>query len=178
MRHISIHGKTFTPYLLSADIQQRVTVLGEEISKTMEGKTPIFLSVLNGSFMFASDLLKTVTIPSEISFVKLASYRGTGTSGKVKQLIGLNEQLRGRSVVIVEDIIDTGITMNSILQEIREYAPTEIRIATMLFKPEAFRGGFEIDYIGFDIADDFVVGYGLDFDGLGRNYPDIYIQKT
>lgn len=178
MQKISIHEKSFVPYLSSADIQQRVKLLGDEISKDMEGKTPLFLSVLNGSFMFASDLLKTITIPLEISFVKLASYKGTGTSGSVKHLIGLNEQLRGRSVIIVEDIIDTGITMNSILEDIQGYEPLEVKMITLLFKSEAFRGGFEIDYMGFDIPDVFVVGYGLDFDGLGRNYPDIYILKT
>jgi len=178
METITIHQRTFVPYLPAATIQQRIQEMGAEIRKDLEGKVPLLLSVLNGSFMFAADLMKTLDFPVEITFVKLASYQGTGTTGSVKQLIGLNEKIAGRSVLVVEDIIDTGITMEHLLKELEQYGPEEIRIATLLFKEEAFRGSFAIDYTGFVVPDKFLVGYGLDYDGLGRNYPDLYTVTT
>jgi hypoxanthine phosphoribosyltransferase len=174
MQTITIHDRSFVPYLGAEEIQKRIRVLGAEIKRDMEGKVPLLLSVLNGSFMFAADLMKQLDFPVEISFVKLASYQGTGTTGEVKQLIGLSEQIGGRCVVIVEDIIDTGITMDHLLAELRHYNPAELKIATLLFKEEAFRKDFPIDYIGFRVPDHFLVGYGLDYDGQGRNYPEIF----
>lgn len=178
MQIITIHKRSFVPYLPASGIQARIREMGAEIKRDMEGRVPLLLSVLNGSFMFAADLMKTLDFPVEITFVKLASYQGTGTTGSVKQLIGLNEQIAGRYVIVVEDIIDTGITMEHLLAELKQYTPAEVKIATLLFKEEAFRGDFAIDYTGFVVPDKFLVGYGLDYDGLGRNYPDLYTVVT
>lgn len=174
MQTITIHDKQFVPFLSAEEIQLRIRELGTTISRDLDGRVPLLLSVLNGSFMFSADLMKSLTIPAEISFVKLSSYQGTGTTGSVTQLIGLNEQIRGRCVLIVEDIIDTGITMEYLLKELEKYEPAEVRIASLLFKEEAFQGVFPIDYLGFTIPNNFIVGYGLDYNGLGRNYPEIY----
>jgi hypoxanthine phosphoribosyltransferase len=130
--------------------------------------------ILNGSFMFAADLLKRLEIDCEVSFVKLASYVGTKTTEEVKRLIGLNEDLKGRTVVILEDIIDSGITVDNMLAQLAEHQPAAIKIVTLLFKPQAFRRDFSIDHVGISIPNDFIVGYGLDYDGIGRNLPDIY----
>ena len=135
---------------------------------------PLFLSVLNGSFMFTADLMKRVNIPCEISFVKLASYQGTSSTGKVKELVGLNEDIEGRTVVIVEDIIDTGFTMERLVETLRARNPKDIRIATLLVKPDKLQVKLDIDYVAMNIPNDFIVGYGLDYDGKGRNYRDIY----
>lgn len=178
MESITIHDKRFVPFLDADTIQLRIREMAGEISSDYEGKRPLLLSVLNGSFMFAADLMKSLTIPAEISFVKFASYHGTGTTGVVKELIGVNEQLQGRYVLIVEDIIDTGITMESLVELLRIHEPAEVRIATLLFKQGAFTKDFPIDYCGFTIPNDFIVGYGLDYNGLGRNYPDIYTLST
>ena len=178
MESITIHDKRFVPFLDADTIQLRIREMAGEISSDYEGKRPLLLSVLNGSFMFAADLMKSLTIPAEISFVKLASYHGTGTTGVVKELIGLNEQLQGRYVLIVEDIIDTGITMESLVEQLRIHEPAEVRVATLLFKQEAFIKDFTINYCGFTIPNDFIVGYGLDYNGLGRNYPGIYTLST
>jgi hypoxanthine phosphoribosyltransferase len=178
MNPIAIHDKHFVPYLSADRIQQRIAEMAADISRDLQHRQPLLLSVLNGSFIFAADLMKSITIPAEISFVKLASYHGTGSTGTVKQLIGLDEQLQGRCVLIVEDIIDTGITMEYLLKELASHKPGEVRIASLLFKPDAFIRDFPIDYCGFSIPNDFIVGYGLDYNGLGRNYPDIYtIEK-
>jgi len=178
MESITIHDKRFVPFLDADVIQKRIRGMAAIINCDYEGKRPLLLSVLNGSFMFAADLMKSLTIPAEISFVKLASYHGTGTTGVVKELIGLNEQLQGRYVLIVEDIIDTGITMESLVEQLRIHKPAEVRVATLLFKQEAFLKDFPIDYCGFTIPNGFIVGYGLDYNGLGRNYPGIYTLST
>jgi hypoxanthine phosphoribosyltransferase len=178
MEMIHVHDKTFVPYLRGEAIQQRIREMAMEINKDLAGKNPLLLSVLNGSFMFAADLMKHLTIPLEISFVKLASYEGTATTGKVKELIGLNEQLEGRCVVVVEDIIDTGITMENLLADLADHNPEAVHVATLLFKPEAFIRDFQIHYCGFRIPNNFIVGYGLDYNGHGRNYPDIYTITT
>jgi hypoxanthine phosphoribosyltransferase len=141
----------------------------------LKDKKPLFLSVLNGSFMFASDLMKKITIDCEISFVKVASYNGISTSGSIKSLIGLNEDIKGRTIVIIEDIVDTGLTIESVVKQLELMEPAEIKIATLLYKPEAYRKKLQLDYVAIVVPNDFLVGYGLDYDGLGRNLPDIYV---
>ncbi|PJF33683.1 MAG: hypoxanthine phosphoribosyltransferase, partial [Phototrophicales bacterium] len=155
-------------------IQQAVQKVAAMINKELSGKNPLFLVVLNGAFMFAGDLFKHVNIPCEISFVKLSSYIGTQTTSVVRELIGLDEVLHDRTVVIVEDIIDTGITMGVTRDKLRKLEAKEVYLATLLFKPEAFKMNYPIDFIGMEIPNDFIVGYGLDYDGHGRNLPDIY----
>lgn len=174
MKSIKVHGKEFSEFIDSVEIEKAVVQIAEYINSDLEGKNPLFLVVLNGAFMFASDLLKKITIPCEISFVKLSSYIGTQTTSAVRELIGLDEVLHNRTVVILEDIIDTGITMGVTIEKLKHLEASEVYIATLLFKPEAFKMNYDIDYIGIKIPNDFIVGYGLDFDGHGRNYPDIY----
>jgi len=157
-----------------AQIEQAVITIANRINADLSGKNPLFLIVLNGAFMFAADLLKRINIPCQISFVKLSSYIGTSTTSAVRELIGLDEVLTGRTVVIVEDIIDTGITMGVTIDKLKKLEAAEVHIATLLFKPDAFRMNYEIDYIGMEIPNDFIVGYGLDYDGYGRNYAEIY----
>ena len=140
----------------------------------MKDKNPVFIGILNGSFMFASDLFKKITIDAQITFLKLASYQGTSSTGTVKQLIGLNQDLKGQHVVILEDIVDTGITLDNIIRQLSGYQPESIHVVSLLFKPEACKREVELDYVGFEIPNDFIVGYGLDYDGFGRNYEDIY----
>ena len=144
------------------------------MNRDLVGKNPLFLVVLNGSFMFASDLLKLINVPCEISFIKLSSYSGTQTTSEVKQIIGLTESIKNRNVVIIEDIIDTGITIEHIIEQLKTHETESIRIATCLYKPAAFIKQFSIDYTGIEIPNDFIVGYGLDYNGYARNYPDIY----
>jgi hypoxanthine phosphoribosyltransferase len=178
MAEILVHDKMFVSYITAAEISRRVKEMATAIMEDMSGRNPLFLSVLNGSFIFAADLLRAMPIPLEVSFVKLASYCGTGSTGAVRRLIGLDETLIGRTVVIVEDIVDTGITMDNLIGDLSKLHPEEIRIATLLFKEEAFIRDFPIDYCGFTISNQFVVGYGLDYNGHGRNYSDIYTLKT
>ena len=174
MNTIKIHDKYFKPFISSTEIDVAISKVATKINKDMENKTPIFLVILNGSFMFASDLLKKVELPCEISFVKLASYEGTSSTETVRQLIGFDEDLTGRSVVIIEDIIDSGITMENVLGQLETMGAEDVKIATLLYKPDAFRKDYKIDYVGLDIPNDFIVGYGLDYDGQGRNLKDIY----
>ncbi|MEZ5148698.1 MAG: hypoxanthine phosphoribosyltransferase [Bacteroidales bacterium] len=174
MKTIKIHDKEFSLYIKEEDIQDRVKKVAEDITRDMAGKNPLFLIVLNGAFMFAGDLFKYVNFPCEISFVKLSSYIGTKTTSVVRELIGLDEVLHDRSVVIIEDIIDTGITMGVTQEKLKKLEAEEVKIATLLFKPDAFKMNYKIDYIGLEIPNDFIVGYGLDYDGHGRNLPDIY----
>lgn len=171
---IQIKDKTFAVSIKEQDILQEVSRVAQEISRDLAGKNPLFLSVLNGSFMFAADLLKRITIPCEISFVKMASYSGTASTGAVKELIGLNEDISGRTIVIVEDIVDTGFTMQRMLEVLRTKTPAEIHIATLLVKPDKLAVDLDIEYAAMHIPNDFIVGYGLDYDGHGRNYKDIY----
>ncbi len=174
MERITLKDKTFTPYIRGAELQSRIAELGAQITRDYAGKTPLFLSVLNGSFMFTADLLKAVDLPCEVSFVKVASYHGTGSSGKVTELIGLSEHIEGRDVIVVEDIVDTGLTIQKVAELLSERHPASLRIATLLFKPEAYKGTMPVDYVVREIPNAFVVGYGLDYDGLGRNLRDIY----
>lgn len=174
MNTIQIKDKQFKTFISEASILKEVRRVAGEINADLAGDNPLFISVLNGSFMFTADLMKRLTIPCEISFVKLASYEGTSSTGKVKELVGLNENITGRTVVIVEDIVDTGLTMQRLIETLRAQHPKEIRIATLLLKPDKLKVDLDIRYVAMRIPNDFIVGYGLDYEGLGRNYRDIY----
>ena len=174
METIRIKGKQFKTFITEEQILKEVARVGEEINRDLADANPLFVSVLNGSFVFTADLMKHVSVPCEISFVKLASYAGTSSTGKVKELVGLNDDITGRTIVIVEDIIDTGLTMERLIETLKARNPKEIRIATLLVKPDKLKVDLDINYIAMSIPNDFIVGYGLDYDGLGRNYRDIY----
>lgn len=174
MSSVKVHDKTFEIYLSEDAIQQKVRELAAAINRDYEGKRPLFIGILNGSFIFASDLFKHITIDAEISFIKLISYKGTRSTGNVITSIGLEEGLQGRDVVIVEDIVDTGKTLNQFMPQLQSQQPASLKIAALLHKPEATQFPLTLDYIGFQIPDKFVVGYGLDYDGLGRNLKEIY----
>ncbi len=174
---IRVHDKVFIPFISKTEIQKRVHELAEMINAEYAGKKPLILGVLNGSFIFAADLFRELTIDAEISFIKLASYKGTSSTGNVVTAIGLEEDLHGRHIIIVEDIIDTGKTMSAFLPEIHHRHPESVKIAVFLTKPEALQYDVKADFTAFRIEDKFVVGYGLDYDGLGRNLPDLYILK-
>lgn len=171
---VKLHDKTFDTYLSDADIQEKVKEMAAALNRDYEGKRPLFIAILNGSFMFAADLFKYLTIEAEICFIKLASYKGMKSSGSVITAIGLDVDLFGRDVVIVEDIVDTGKTLGEFLPKLDHQQPKSLKIAALLHKPEATRFPLTIDYIGFSIPNKFVVGYGLDYDGLGRNLKEIY----
>ncbi|MDA3911202.1 MAG: hypoxanthine phosphoribosyltransferase [Bacteroidales bacterium] len=174
MDKVKILDKSFGIFIEEKTIKDRIAELGKEISADFKGETPVFLGILNGSFMFASDLLQNISIDCKISFLKLASYQGTTSTGSVRQLIGLNEELKGKPVIILEDIVDTGITIEHIIRQLQAYEPSEIRIASLLLKPEAYQKEEKIDYVGFEIPNKFIIGYGLDYDGLARNLKHIY----
>lgn len=175
MEKIKLKDKEFTLSIPEAKIQEAVKQIADNINEDLKNeKTPLFLGILNGAFMFLSDLFKEINIDCEVSFVKLASYQGTNSTGDVKQLIGLNENLSGRNVIIVEDIVDTGLTINNLIKQVKGYAPEKVRVASLLFKPDACQEFINLDYVGIEIPNEFIVGYGLDYDGLGRNYKDIY----
>ncbi|MCK4922917.1 MAG: hypoxanthine phosphoribosyltransferase [Bacteroidales bacterium] len=174
MKKIKILDKEFEISMSAESIQNRIGELAEELSSDYEGKKPVFLGILNGSFMFSSDLFKKISIDAQITFLKLASYQGTTSTGAVKQLIGLNQDIKDQHIVILEDIVDTGITLETIMRQLSGYQPKSIKIVTLLFKPEAYQKDVKIDYIGFSVPNEFIVGYGLDYDGFGRNYDDIY----
>jgi hypoxanthine phosphoribosyltransferase len=171
---IQIHDKQFEPFITEEEIQSRIKMIASQLNSQYAGKRPLFIAVLNGAFMFASDLFKQVGIDVEICFIKLASYKGTRSTGQVITAIGLDMDVIGRHVVIVEDIIDTGKTMNEFLPQIRNQQPASVSIISLLHKPEATVYPVKIDYLGFSIPNKFVVGYGLDYDGLGRNIREIY----
>ncbi len=174
MDTIQIKDKQFKVSIEAETIQAEVARVANEINKDLIGKNPLFLSVLNGAFMFTADLLKHITIPCEVSFVKLASYEGTSSTGTIKEMIGLNADLTGRTVVIIEDIVDTGLTMQHLLESIALHNPEKVLIASLLLKPDKLKVELDIQYVAMSIPNDFIVGYGLDYDGFGRNYPDIY----
>lgn len=171
---VQVWDKKFAQSISSEKIDQAVQKVADRINKDLKGKNPLFLVVLNGAFMFASDLFKKINIDCEVSFVKLSSYVGTKSTNTVRELIGLDRVLTGRTVVVVEDIIDTGITMAHTLPLLKKLEAKEVRIATLLFKPDAFQKDYHIDYVGIKIPNDFIIGYGLDYDGLARNLPEIY----
>lgn len=174
MDTIQIKDKRFKTFIPEEQILKEVSRVAAEINRDLADANPLFLSVLNGSFMFASDLMKHISVPCEISFVKLASYAGTSSTGKVKELVGLGDDIAGRTVVIVEDIVDTGFTMKHLLETLQAHKPRAIYIATLLLKPDKLKVDLNINYVAMQIPNDFIVGYGLDYDGYGRNYRDIY----
>ncbi len=178
MSKVKLHDKYFKPYISAEKINEAVYKMAALIETDCKDETPIFIGILNGSFMFVADIIRAYNGNCEVSFVKLASYEGTGSTGKIKQLVGLNEDLEGRTVIILEDIIDTGNTLEEIYEIFRYQKLKQLKIATLFFKPDVFRKGLPIDYIGISIPDKFIVGYGLDYDGLGRNLADIYQLTT
>lgn len=174
MSVIQVHDKSFEPYITSEDIQNRVSELAAILDREYAGKKPLFIAILNGSFVFAADLFRRLTIEAEICFIKLASYKGTKSTGQVITAIGLDTDLFGREIVIIEDIVDTGKTLTEFLPQLQHQQPASLKIVALLHKPEATKYDLKIDYLGFSIPDKFVVGYGLDYDGFGRNIPAIY----
>ncbi|MDB5202572.1 MAG: hypoxanthine-guanine phosphoribosyltransferase [Ferruginibacter sp.] len=174
MSVIQVNDKRFEPYLTAAEIAAQVKRVGAEINRDYAGKRPLFIAILNGSFMFASDLFKELTIDAEICFIKLASYKGTRSTGHVITSIGLDESLKDRHVIIVEDIVDTGKTLAEFLPQLTDQQPASLKIASLLHKPEALQHAISIDYLGFSVPNKFLLGYGLDYDGLARNLKEIY----
>jgi hypoxanthine phosphoribosyltransferase len=174
MSTIKVKDKDFEMSIDSSAIDAAVQKMAIEISRDYEGKNPLFIAILNGSFVFAADLIRKITIPCQISFVKLSSYSGTASTKNIKELIGLNEDIKGRHLIIVEDIVDTGLTLDKLLKDLEKFEPASVKLACFTFKKEAFKKSFRIDYLGITIPNDFVVGYGLDYDGYGRNLPEIY----
>ena len=171
---IKVHDKEFVPYIGSAEIKLQISKLAGQINKDYEGNRPLFIAILNGAFMFASDLFKELSIEAEICFIKLASYKGTKSTGNVLTSIGLDISLTDRHVVIIEDIVDTGKTLNEFLPQLLIQQPASLKIAALLHKPDALKHPIKIDYLGFNVPDKFLLGYGLDYDGLGRNLGEIY----
>ncbi len=174
MDTIKIKDREFAISIPEEKILAEVERLAAQLSRDLEGKNPLFLCVLNGSFMFAADLFRRITIPAEISFVKLASYEGTSSTGVIKEVIGLSENITGRTIVVVEDIVDTGCTMQKLLENLGTRAPESIHVCTLLLKPEKLKVELDVQYVALEIPNDFIVGYGLDYDGYGRNLKDIY----
>ena len=171
---VRVKDKQFEPFISEERIQTEVSRIAQQMNHELAEKDPIFLGILNGAFMFASDLYKQITFPCQITFLKLTSYSGTKSTGTVKQLIGINFDLKDRVVIVLEDIVDTGITLETIIRQLSGYEPAEIRVATFLHKPEATIRDVKLDYVGIEIPNDFILGYGLDYDGYGRNYKEIY----
>ena len=174
MSIVKIKDKTFKTSIPESEIKQRVKELAQRISHDLEGKNPLLLGVLNGSFIFAADLMREMTIPCEISFVKLASYQGVLSTGKVKEIIGINENLSGRDIVIVEDIVDTGRTMKQMVDSLATRNPSSVSICTLFVKPDKLEEPLDIEYAAFSIPNDFILGYGLDYDQQGRGLKEIY----
>ncbi|MCQ2244795.1 MAG: hypoxanthine phosphoribosyltransferase [Bacteroidaceae bacterium] len=177
MESIKIHDKWFKPYLSEAQIQERVKAVADKMNEELKDKNPLFLAVLNGAYIFAADLTRHLNFPMEISFVKLASYQGTMSTGKVREVMGINEDLEDRTVVIVEDIVDTGRSMKQMLESLGTRKPKEVKICTLLFKPGKLEEDIKIDYCAMEIPNDFIVGYGLDYDQQGRQLRDIYVVE-
>lgn len=174
MSIIRVHDKEFDLYIPKDQIERAIKKVADNINRDMAGKSPLFLVVLNGAFMFAAELFKSLEIECEVSFVKLSSYSGTSSTNVVRELIGLDHSVAGRNIVLVEDIIDSGVTINYTIEKLRRLEANDVKVATMLFKPKAFRFGYEVDYIGIEIPNDFIIGYGLDYNEHARNLPDIY----
>ena len=178
MSIVRIKDKQFDTSIPEAEIKQRVKAVAERINRDMAGKNPLLLAVLNGSFVFAADLMREITIPCEISFVKLASYQGTTSTGTIKEVIGINEDLTGRTVIIVEDIVESGLTIKRMIESLGTRNPESVHICTLLLKPERLKTPLDIEYVAFEIPNDFILGYGLDYDQQGRQLRDIYTLKS
>jgi hypoxanthine phosphoribosyltransferase len=177
MKEITLHQKNFVQCIPSEYLESLVDAIALKMNRELTGKEPLFISILNGSFMFTSDLMKRLSFPCYLSFIKLNSYNGIRSEGEIKTRIGLTEEIENRTVVIIEDIVDTGATLSYFLEDLKLLRPKEIKIASMFFKPDACKHEIKIDYLGMEIPNDFVVGYGLDFNGLGRNFRDLYKLK-
>ena len=177
MDKIKVHDKFFKVYITEEMIASRIDELSKQINSDLAGKDLLFIGVLNGSFLFAADLFRRIDLEARISFLKLSSYEGTESTGYVRRLIGLNESVKGKTVVVIEDIVDTGQTLEGIIGDLKEKEVEGIRVATLLLKPDAYKGDYKVDYVGFKIPNDFVVGFGLDYDGLGRNLRSIYVHS-
>ena len=173
--HVTIHDKVFRPYLPAAALDEAVGALAARLSTDYAGREPLFVVVLTGAFMFASDLLKRMTEPCEVVFIRVASYSGTDSTGVVQEVLGLRENIQGRHIIIIEDIVDTGTTMHHLLPTLLAKGPASVEIATLFYKPASMRHALDLRYVALEIPNDFVVGYGLDYDGLGRNLPDVYV---
>lgn len=174
MKKVKVKDKEFVISIDSETIQRRIAELAQQIEHDLHGEIPVFISVLNGSVLFATDLFRRITKDAEITFIRVSSYSGTASTGVVKSVVGVKESLEGRHVIIVEDIVDTGDTAVYLVDEIMKHRPASLKFATLLFKPAALRQKVKLDYVGFEVPNDFLVGYGLDYDGLGRNLNDIY----
>jgi hypoxanthine phosphoribosyltransferase len=174
MKEIRILDKKFTELITEMAIQKRIEELALQLNNDLAEKDVVFIGILNGAFLFAADLFRRIDIQARISFVKLASYKGTSSSGTIKELIGWNEDIKNKSIVVIEDIVDTGNTLERIVDELVIRKVSEVRIATLLYKPASYKKNISLDYVGFEIPNDFVVGYGLDYDGFGRNLPSVY----
>ena len=174
MELIKVHDKEFKPYISADKITAEVKRVASEINKDYAGKKPLFIAILNGSFMFAADLFKEINIEAEICFIKLASYKGIKSSGQVITAIGLDVDLVGREIIVIEDIVDTGNTLSKFLPQLHHHHPSSLKIAALLHKPDAMVHPIKIDYLGFSVPNKFLLGYGLDYDGLGRNIKEIY----
>ena len=177
MKQVQYNGLTFVPFISKEEIAKRVREIAADIKADFDGTVPLFICVLNGAFPFAADLFRAVDMDAEITFIRLKSYQGTETSGKVKEIVGLSEDIKGRNVIIIEDIVDTGHTLAKLITDLQQKEPARLKIATLLFKPEAERNGVKPDYVGFSIDPRFIIGYGLDLDGMARNLEDIYVLK-
>ena len=174
MAIIKVHDKEFIPYLTAEEIDEQVTRIAAEINRDYHGRKPLFIAILNGAFIFAADLFKQIDIEAQIAFIKLASYKGVKSTGNVITAIGLDAELYGRDVIIIEDIVDTGKTLSQFLPQLEHQHPASLKIAALLHKPDAMVHPIKIDYLGFTIPNKFVLGFGLDYDGLGRNIKEIY----
>ena len=177
MKQVKLADKSFQLYIDSKKINLAIDEVAKKINEDYKGKCPLFLCVLNGSFLFAADLLKRFKGECEVSFVKISSYDGTSSSGELRKLIGLNEKIEGRDVIVVEDIVDTGFTLEGVYEQLKSHKPKTIKTATLLFKPNAYQKDIEINYSALSVGNEFLVGFGLDYNGLGRNLEDIYIIK-
>jgi hypoxanthine phosphoribosyltransferase len=174
METVTIHDKKFRISIDSGKIQDAIGKMAQKMNQELKDKDVVFVAILNGAFMFASDLMKRISFSCRITFLKLASYEGTDSTCEIKQLIGLNESLNGKTVVVIDDIVDTGVTLDSIIRQVTSFQPAAIKIATLLLKPGPYKYQYKPDYVGFSIAHDFVIGYGLDYKGYGRNLESIY----
>lgn len=173
---VEILDRKFQPFISRDNIEARISELAASIAQDYAGKCPVFVVVLNGAFLFASELVKRIPLSCEISFIRVASYAGTTSTGKVKEILGLDGSLKDRDVIVIEDIVDTGLTMNMLLNQLREHQPSSIEVASLLHKPEALQTPITMRYLGFEIENRFVVGYGLDYEGVGRNLDALYVS--